>query len=105
MMAVIAETIDPAFEIVEPEALRAPFLFNSPHSGVNYPKDFVEQSRLQMPMLRRSEDTLVDELFRDVSKLGMAFMRAHFPRCYLDLNREPYELDPRMFEGRLPAFV
>ncbi len=26
-------------------------------------------------------------------------MRAHFPRAYLDVNREPYELDPRMFEA------
>jgi N-formylglutamate deformylase len=32
-------------------------------------------------------------------------MRAHFPRAYLDVNREPYELDPRMFDGRLPAFA
>ena len=32
-------------------------------------------------------------------------MRAHFPRAYLDVNREPYELDPRMFEGRLPSFA
>jgi N-formylglutamate amidohydrolase len=32
-------------------------------------------------------------------------MRAHFPRCYVDVNREPYELDPRMFEGRLPSFA
>jgi N-formylglutamate amidohydrolase len=32
-------------------------------------------------------------------------IRARFPRSYLDLNREPYELDPRMFDGRLPAFV
>lgn len=82
-----------------------PFLFNSPHSGVVYPRAFVEQSRLDLPMLRRSEDTLVDALFADVTRLGMAFMRAHFPRCYLDVNREPYELDPRMFEGRLPAYA
>jgi N-formylglutamate deformylase len=32
-------------------------------------------------------------------------MRAHFPRCYIDVNREPYELDPRMFDGRLPSFA
>ena len=32
-------------------------------------------------------------------------MRAHFPRCFVDVNREPYELDPRMFEGRLPSFA
>ena len=30
-------------------------------------------------------------------------MRAVFPRAFLDANREPFELDPRMFEGRLPA--
>ena len=29
----------------------------------------------------------------------------HFPRCYVDVNREPYELDPRMFDGRLPSFA
>jgi N-formylglutamate amidohydrolase len=36
---------------------------------------------------------------------GHPIMRAHFPRCYVDVNREPYELDPRMFEGRLPSFA
>src|SRR5258706_11537666 len=30
---------------------------------------------------------------------------SHFPRCYVDVNRERYELDPRMFEGRLPSFA
>ncbi|WP_371347347.1 N-formylglutamate amidohydrolase [Ancylobacter sp. IITR112] len=105
MMAVIAEMIDPAFEIVQPASLRAPFLFNSPHSGVVYPRAFVEQSRLDLPVLRRSEDSFVDRLFGEVTRFGMGFMRAHFPRCYLDVNREPYELDPRMFEGRLPSYA
>ncbi len=36
---------------------------------------------------------------------GFPLMRAHFPRCFVDVNREPYELDPRMFEGRLPSFA
>lgn len=105
LMAVVAESIDPPFEVVEPATLRAPILFNSPHSGVVYPRAFVEQARLDLPSLRRSEDSFVDTLFAGVAQSGMAFMRAHFPRCYLDLNREPYELDPRMFEGRLPAYA
>lgn len=104
-MAVISETIDPAFEVVEPEQLAAPLLFNSPHSGIVYPLAFLEQVRLDLPTLRRSEDCFVDELFQGVTRFGMGFMRAHFPRCYLDVNREPYELDPRMFEGRLPAYA
>jgi N-formylglutamate amidohydrolase len=36
---------------------------------------------------------------------GYPMLRAHFPRCYVDVNREPYELDPRMFDGRLPSFA
>ena len=56
-------------------------------------------------MLRRSEDSFVDELVLGVVGSGIPLMRAHFPRCYVDVNREPYELDPRMFEGRLPSFA
>ena len=62
-------------------------------------------SRLDPLTLRRSEDSFVDELFEGVVSLGAPLMRAHFPRAFLDVNREPYELDPRMFEGRLPSFA
>jgi N-formylglutamate deformylase len=55
--------------------------------------------------LRRSEDSFVDALILGVVKQGFPMMRAHFPRCFVDVNREPYELDPRMFEGRLPSFA
>jgi N-formylglutamate deformylase len=105
MMAVVADMIDPPFEVAEPSTIAAPFLFNSPHSGIIYPRAFVEQARLDLQSLRRSEDTFVDTLFSAVTEAGMPFMRAHFPRCYVDVNREPYELDPRMFEGRLPAYA
>ncbi len=35
----------------------------------------------------------------------MPLMKAHFPRAFLDLNREPYELDPSMFTSRLPSYA
>ncbi len=35
----------------------------------------------------------------------MPWSGSHFPRSYVDVNREPYELDPRMFAGRLPSFA
>ncbi len=105
MTACLADTIDPPFEILMPEAAAGPFVFNSPHSGRIYPRAFVEQTRLDFDTLRRSEDSFVDELFTDVVAAGAPLMRALFPRAFLDLNREPYELDPRMFDGRLPAFA
>ncbi|QCK88555.1 N-formylglutamate amidohydrolase [Phreatobacter aquaticus] len=96
---------DPAFEALEPAQLIAPVVFNSPHSGCVYPERFLAQVRLDLQTLRRSEDTDVDALFEGVVARGMPLLRAHFPRSMVDVNREPYELDPRMFDGRLPTFA
>jgi N-formylglutamate amidohydrolase len=97
--------LDPPFEVVEPARLACPLVFSSPHSGNVYPRRFLEAARLDEAVLRRSEDAFVDALFGGVAALGAPLIKARFPRAYLDLNREPYELDPRMFEGRLPAFA
>ena len=99
------EELDPPFEIIEPSEWRGPVVFNSPHSGSVYPRAFLTTSRLDVATLRRSEDSFVDELLLGVVSRGHPLMRAHFPRCYVDVNREPYELDPRMFDGRLPSFA
>ena len=101
----IVDEFDPPFEAIEPTECRGPVLFNSPHSGRVYPRDFLLTSRLDLATLRRSEDSFVDELIAGVVKRGHPMVRAHFPRCYVDVNREPYELDPRMFDGRLPSFA
>jgi N-formylglutamate amidohydrolase len=97
--------LDPPFDLIEPASLLCPLVFSSPHSGNIYPERFLAEARLDAKTLRRSEDAFVDALFARVSELGAPLLRARFPRAYLDLNREPYELDPRMFEGRLPAFA
>jgi N-formylglutamate deformylase len=101
----IEDEFDPPFETIEPAQCRGPVLFNSPHSGRIYPQAFLETSRLDLQTLRRSEDSFVGELIEGVVARGHPLVRAHFPRCYVDVNREPYELDPRMFEGRLPSFA
>jgi N-formylglutamate amidohydrolase len=93
---------DPPFVVDEPARQTASFVFNVPHAGDVYPASFLDASHLDATALRRSEDAFVDRLFAGVVSLGAPLMRARFPRAYLDLNREPYELDPRMFEGRLP---
>jgi N-formylglutamate deformylase len=97
--------LEPPYEILEPADWRGPLIFNSPHSGSIYPPAFLASARLEIAQLRRSEDSFVDELFIGVVRQGFPLMRAHFPRCYIDVNREPYELDPRMFDGRLPSFA
>src|SRR5579864_2786273 len=93
------------FEITEPARWRAPIIFNSPHSGTVYPHEFLITTRIDMATLRRSEDSFMDELIAGLADKGFALMRVNFPRSYVDVNREPYELDPRMFHGRLPSFA
>jgi N-formylglutamate amidohydrolase len=97
--------LPPPFEIVEPAAWRAPVIFNSPHSGSVYPDEFLHASRIDLTALRRSEDSFMDELIGGLSSRGFPTVRVNFPRSYVDVNREPYELDPRMFSGRLPSFA
>jgi N-formylglutamate amidohydrolase len=88
--------------VVEPPRQRVPLVFASPHSGRDYPAEFVAQSRLDARTLRRSEDSFVDELYAGVAELGAPLIAALFPRAYCDPNREPYELDPAMFSDPLP---
>ena len=91
------------FDILRPNDWSSPVIFASPHSGRHYPEAFVEASRLPRLGLRRSEDAFVDEMFTTAPGFGAPLLRAHFPRVYVDPNREPYELDPDMFDGPLPA--
>jgi N-formylglutamate deformylase len=93
------------FEVREPETQSIPFVYNSPHSGRRYPLSFLASSKLDGKSIRRSEDHYVDELFAAAPSLGAPLLVAHFPRAYIDVNREPYELDPRMFSGPLPPFA
>ena len=93
------------FEILAPAEWTAPAVFNSPHSGRQFPEDFLRQTRLPLMTLRKSEDCFVDELFLSCVDHGAPLLRALVPRSYIDLNREPYELDPRMFSGELPGYA
>jgi N-formylglutamate amidohydrolase len=92
-------------DLRRPAARVLPLVVASPHSGSDYPADFVAGSRLDPLTLRRSEDAFVDEIFGAAPALGVPLLAARFPRAYLDVNREAYELDPAMFADALPDYV
>jgi N-formylglutamate amidohydrolase len=92
-------------DLQQPVARSLPLVLASPHSGAEYPADFLAASRLDPLALRRSEDSFVDELFGAAPRLGAPLLSARFPRAYVDVNREAYELDPSMFCDALPGFV
>ncbi|MCG7504760.1 N-formylglutamate amidohydrolase [Mesorhizobium retamae] len=94
----------PPFEIRSGAEQRVPFVFNSPHSGRHYPDRFLAMAKLDRNTIRRSEDCYVEELFGSAIMLGAPMLAANFPRAYLDVNREPWELDPRMFVEPVPSY-
>ena len=95
------------FTLTTPQGGDTPsiWLITSPHSGHYYPRDFIVKSKLGSQQLRLSEDMHIDALLADVPKAGASLLTATYPRAYVDLNREPYELDASMFSDPLPDFV
>jgi N-formylglutamate amidohydrolase len=95
----------PPLDLRRPAAQLMPLVVASPHSGSDYPAEFVAASRLDPLTLRRSEDAFVDEIFSAAPRLGAPMLAARFPRAFLDVNREAWELDPAMFADSLPDYV
>ncbi len=94
-----------ACRLLQPERQAAPLVLASPHSGSAYPAEFLAAARLDAHGLRRSEDAFVDELWAAAPDLGVPLLAATFPRAWCDANREPFELDPGMFDAPLPPWV
>lgn len=100
-----SERIPGVLEVVHPDIQAMPLVLASPHSGCAYSPEFLAASRLDPVAIRRSEDAFVDRIAAIGPKRGAPLIKALFPRAYLDVNREAYELDPEMFDGPLPPFV
>ncbi len=90
------------FRLMEPDRLATSAVFNSPHSGRDYPAGLVRRSRLTRQGLRASEDVLVDALFAAAPQHGAPLLAATAPRAWLDLNRAPADLDPALIKGVRP---
>jgi len=75
-------------------------VLDSPHSGTQYPDDF--RFACELATLRRAEDTHVEKLYSFAREWGVAWVEAHFPRSYLDANRNTTEVDPEMLDGQWP---
>lgn len=89
------------FDLVPPKREPVPVMFDSPHSGRFYPADW----RVKPPLaiLRQGEDAYVDELVADAPHLGVTLLNATYPRCYIDANREPDDLDRELLREPWPT--
>ncbi|MCV2876302.1 N-formylglutamate amidohydrolase [Rhodobacteraceae bacterium XHP0102] len=90
---------DPSYYLTLPEVSRAPVVVASPHSGHDYPQAFLDQIALDAHQIRSSEDAFVQLLVDRAADFGVPFLRARFPRAYVDLNRGTDELDAAVISG------
>lgn len=90
---------EPTYQLRMPQNRTTSVIFASPHSGRSYPWGFLRQSVLDELAIRSSEDAFVDLLFGDVPSFGAPLLCARTPRAFVDLNRNPDELDPALIEG------
>jgi N-formylglutamate amidohydrolase len=90
----------PTIVLEGPEAPEIPVVYDSPHSGAEYPADF--DHVMDRLLLRQAEDAHIDALFAHVVEEGAPLLKALFPRSYIDTNRALDEMDPALVEGEWP---
>ncbi len=90
-------------ERFDPRGTPVPLLFDSPHSGTTYPEDFGFAAPAHI--VRTAEDTHVDALFAAAPEHGAPLLVAHFPRSYIDVNRQLDDLDPDLIDGHWPGKI
>jgi N-formylglutamate amidohydrolase len=69
-------------------------LLSIPHSGREYPRWLLAESRRGLAALEPLEDPLVDRLAWRAIGLGVPAVIARAPRAAIDCNRSPEEIDP-----------
>ncbi len=87
----------------EPRAAEVPLVFDSPHSGIDYPDDF--RFSCDLATLRMAEDIYVDELYGTAPDHGATLIGALFPRSYLDCNRDLFDIDEKLFDEKWPGDI
>ena len=96
----MAKTIPGIMVVHEPEDDSVPVIFDSPHSGTEYPDDF--GCIAPMKDLRSAEDMFVQRLYGEAPRHGATLLAALFPRSYIDPNRSLLDLDADLLDAPWP---
>ncbi len=87
--------------IILPHGVPAPIVFDSPHSGLDWPPDF--QPSAPRAAVLSTWDAYVDELWGGAPAHGATLISARFPRAYVDANRAADDLDPALLATPWPG--
>ena len=90
------------FVLVRPVDHAFPVLISSPHSGQLYPAEARWRLGVSAQTLAALNDGPVHELFEPAVRTGAMLIHAQWSRAWIDLNRDPNELDADEIDG-IPA--
>ncbi|MFS0735557.1 N-formylglutamate amidohydrolase [Sphingomonas sp. 1P06PA] len=93
----------PAFVRHGPRVPASPLVFAVPHAGQDYPPALLANAVLPQDRLAMLEDRLVDRLLVPLIAAGATAIVATRARAWIDLNRDPREIDVAMVDGALPG--
>ena len=79
-----------------------PIIISIPHSGTLYSNIFLKNILLSKKELQFSEDNYVDKVLEKVLSQNVSYVKANFPRSFIDVNRSPLELDSLMVSSNIP---
>lgn len=95
--------LDPPYAELPARGPAVPVVVSSPHSGAFCPPSVARLLRASAEELRALEDGPLDRLAAAACRAGAGALCAAYARAYVDLNRDPTELDPELLEGPPPA--
>ena len=81
-----------------------PIIISIPHSGTTYSQNFLKNTLLNKKELQYSEDNYVDKVLRKTLNENISYVKANFPRSFIDVNRNPLAIDPLMISSDIPVF-
>ena len=79
-----------------------PIIISIPHSGTIYSQLFLKNILLNIKELQYSEDNYVDKVLIKALSNNISYVKANFPRTFIDVNRSPLEIDPLMVSSYTP---
>lgn len=82
------------FSLQLPPVQKTPLVLDAPHSGLIFPEPY--KPEYDLAQLTCWVDVWVDELWDFAPSYGIPLLASKIHRCFIDLNRHIYDVDPKI---------
>jgi N-formylglutamate amidohydrolase len=98
----VSDAAPPPFTRHGPATPEFPVVVSVPHAGRHYASSLLADAAVSASRLQLLEDRHADLLTSDIAKQGATIFVANHARAFIDLNRDPREIDPDLIDGAPP---